>query len=296
MMTFSWDFLSAIDINPLSTAQTLTYQEANSSTQRNFEDRLIQRIEKMNEYQWTRSEKLDASIQHLQTGIHDIASRLLDLAVGMQRLEVKLDRVEESESSNMHQHGAQKYGTAITTNSQYSMSSRLSETSGAGWDPKIKRTQDSLPVDTQQDAAIRKESFRDAVKMSIENFENEGSESELVYHNNRKLHRQDSDCTLPSGQLEPGPSAADMLPELDTKLRIIDKKLGQISASLGIKSGANEGDDEEDRRRLKEKLKAAIEVDRRSRVLTIVSRSEVWLEYIFGICSPDQRLGKRGSR
>ena len=250
----------------------------------------------MNEYQRTRSEKLDASMQHLQTGIHDIASRLLDLAVGMQRLDAKLDRITESESSNMHQHGIQKHGTAITANSQYSMSSRLSETSEAGWDSKVRIMQDSLLVDTQWDADVRKQSFQDAVKMSIENFENEGSVPELLYRNNRKIDRVNSDCTLPSGQPEPGPSAADTLPELDTKLRLIDKKLGQISASLGIKSGANDGDDEEDRRRLKEKLKAAIEVDRRSRILTIVSRSEVWLEYIFGICSPDQRLGKRGSR
>jgi hypothetical protein len=87
-----------------------------------------------------------------------------------------------------------------------------------------------------------------------------------------------------------------MLLDLEPKIRAIDKKLERISASMKIKNDVTDGDDEEDRRRLKEKLKAAIEVDRRSRVLTIVSNSEVWLEYIFGICSPDKRIGKRGSR
>ncbi len=45
-----------------------------------------------------------------------------------------------------------------------------------------------------------------------------------------------------------------------------------------------------------EKLKVAIELDRRSKVRTIVSSGEVWIDYLFGICRPDQRIGKRGSR
>ncbi len=35
----------------------------------------------------------------------------------------------------------------------------------------------------------------------------------------------------------------------------VDRRLERIAGAVGVKSGGNEGDDEEDRRRLKEKLK-----------------------------------------
>ena len=85
-------------------------------------------------------------------------------------------------------------------------------------------------------------------------------------------------------------------PSLDTKIGEVNRMLERIAVAVGVKVGGNEGDDEEDRKRLKEKLKTAIELDRRARVHTIVSSREMWLEYIFGICSPDKRVGKRGSR
>lgn len=83
--------------------------------------------------------------------------------------------------------------------------------------------------------------------------------------------------------------------ELGTTLKSLENMLVQITNSIGIKNDT-EGDDDADRKRLKEKLKLAIEADRRSRIRPIVSRGEVWIEYIFGICQPDQRIGKRGSR
>ncbi len=90
--------------------------------------------------------------------------------------------------------------------------------------------------------------------------------------------------------------AADRSSDIGSKLAVIDRKLERIAASLGIRGVSREGDEEEDRKRLKEKLKQAIEADRRSRMRTIFSTREVWLEYVFGICRPDQRMGKRGSR
>ncbi len=86
--------------------------------------------------------------------------------------------------------------------------------------------------------------------------------------------------------------------DLETRFDEMDKKLSRIILAVDtLKSDKmNNCDDEDDRKRLKEKLKLAIEVDRRSRIHTIVSRREVWMEYIFGICSPDKRIGKRGSR
>ena len=96
--------------------------------------------------------------------------------------------------------------------------------------------------------------------------------------------------------IKPPDSPKGMQSLQDTKFGDINRKLELIAAAVGVKAGNQEGDDEEDRKRLKEKLKVAIELDRRNRVRTIVSSREVWLEYIFGICRPDKRMGKRGSR
>jgi hypothetical protein len=86
------------------------------------------------------------------------------------------------------------------------------------------------------------------------------------------------------------------LKSFSTQLGSLVKKVELIAVSMGVHGVSSEFDYEEDRKRLKEKLKQAIDVDIRSRIRPIVSRAEVWLEYIFGICKPDQRLGKRGSR
>ncbi len=54
-------------------------------------------------------------------------------------------------------------------------------------------------------------------------------------------------------------------------------------------------DDSMDRKRLKERLKRSMskQVNKLSaRTLTPMG----WMEYIFGICSADQRVGKEGSR
>jgi hypothetical protein len=73
----------------------------------------------------------------------------------------------------------------------------------------------------------------------------------------------------------------------------LEKKLDRIASAVGVKTNEDEDDD---RKRLKEKLKHAIERDKRSRVRKIESEQAKWLEYIFGICKADQRCGKRGSR
>jgi hypothetical protein len=72
----------------------------------------------------------------------------------------------------------------------------------------------------------------------------------------------------------------------------IERHVQRIAGSMGLYGGVSIGDDNEDRKRLKEKLKAAL--DRQTR--TIVKEQEDWTEYVFGICKPDGRVGKRGSR
>jgi hypothetical protein len=76
---------------------------------------------------------------------------------------------------------------------------------------------------------------------------------------------------------------------------LVESKLESIENAVGITLNANAGDDDEDRKRLKEKLKEALEIEaKNSRVLS--DEKEPWMEYIFGICERDGRVGKRGSR
>ena len=60
-------------------------------------------------------------------------------------------------------------------------------------------------------------------------------------------------------------------------------------------AGAGSGDDDADRKRLKERLKGALDTEKR-RKIHAKADGEAFLEYVFGICRPDRRVGKLGSR
>ena len=70
--------------------------------------------------------------------------------------------------------------------------------------------------------------------------------------------------------------------------------LGKIAHALGVNDDANVGDDEEDRKRLKVRLKEALEGRRPPAKNS--EKPESFLEHYFGICGPDGRTGKHGSR
>jgi hypothetical protein len=72
----------------------------------------------------------------------------------------------------------------------------------------------------------------------------------------------------------------------------IERKIKSIVDVVGIEAPKN--DDSEDRKRLKEKLKEAMKHEEQRHALA--SEPESWMEYIFGICKPDGRIGKGGSR
>jgi hypothetical protein len=93
-----------------------------------------------------------------------------------------------------------------------------------------------------------------------------------------------------------GKSGGPRMSEMEIRMKSLELQIARIIEAMGIKERVNVGDDNEDRKRLKEKLNEALENDRRNRLHTIVSEREVWLEYLFGICSPDRRNGKRGNR
>ena len=84
----------------------------------------------------------------------------------------------------------------------------------------------------------------------------------------------------------------------DQRLEGLDRQLMLVAKAVGapLLQRVSAGDDNEDRKRLKEKLKEALESDRRGRLRKIVSERQRWVEYLFGICQPDRRNGKRGNR
>jgi hypothetical protein len=75
---------------------------------------------------------------------------------------------------------------------------------------------------------------------------------------------------------------------------ILEQNLESIEKSVGISAQASAGDNDEDRKRLKEKLKEAIEAEQQKRQGR--NEKESWVEYIFGICERNGRAGKIGSR
>lgn len=249
--------------------------------QRNFENRLGQRIDILDQSLTSRSEQLGTALQQVQTGMQDLACRLLDIATSMQRLEIKLDSMAKSATCEENQQQPQKCAsTSHAVLQPEAQTVQQSSTGGIGARCHAKTEvtlPEAEPIGTQEVAA-----WKGPQKMT---------EYEHALPNMIGGVLSGGSCGMLDGQ-----SAATTLLHLCTKFGMIEQKLDRISASMGIKSGTDEGDDEEDRRRLKEKLKDAIDLDRRSRVHTIVSQRQVWLEYIFGICSPDQRIGKRGSR
>ena len=103
-----------------------------------------------------------------------------------------------------------------------------------------------------------------------------------------------SSCTLQHDlKLGSSPEKTHEQSEQDRYRFGLEKRLDRIASAVGVKTN---GEEDDDRKRLKEKLKQAIERDKRSRVRKIESEQAMWLEYIFGICKADRHFGKRGSR
>ena len=86
---------------------------------------------------------------------------------------------------------------------------------------------------------------------------------------------------------------------IEDRISTMDKQLSNI---FNILSGGSENTKmkaeeenvfQEDRKRLKERLKAAVELKDPT---SVADRSESWMEYIFGIRQADGRIGKERSR
>ncbi len=85
---------------------------------------------------------------------------------------------------------------------------------------------------------------------------------------------------------------------LDARCDSMEKRLEKISYAVGIKYVVSAGDDDEDRKRLKMRLKEALKIQQYADSGGYVTESERegYLEYIFGIREPNSRIGKQGSR
>ena len=84
---------------------------------------------------------------------------------------------------------------------------------------------------------------------------------------------------------------------MERRLVSIEEKLKEIAQTLRgavpASQTGNESYGEVNRRRLKERLMGAI----RHRELGFdIQAASSWKERVFGICAPDSRLGKEGSR
>ena len=84
--------------------------------------------------------------------------------------------------------------------------------------------------------------------------------------------------------------------EISSKLSELKSILSQISGAVGVSIGPDPSDDEEDRRRIKERFRDALERDQHRRIMREETTGDKWMEYIFGISKPDGRIGKVGSR
>jgi hypothetical protein len=75
----------------------------------------------------------------------------------------------------------------------------------------------------------------------------------------------------------------------------MDPKIEEIAQAFGIdRQDANTGEDEEDRKRIKERLKEALETNYERAKRNIKKQS--FIEYFFSICKTNGRVGKIGSR
>ncbi len=86
-----------------------------------------------------------------------------------------------------------------------------------------------------------------------------------------------------------------VIAKIDARCDGMDRKLEKIAHAVGIMNVVSAGDDDEDRKRLKMRLKEALTIQKANDQVS-ASGSEGYLEYFFGIRPPNGRIGKQGSR
>ncbi len=82
----------------------------------------------------------------------------------------------------------------------------------------------------------------------------------------------------------------------ENKFEMIEKKLHIIAEGFSKVENKKAEEEAEDRKRLKERLKEALDEGKQILRMSTGLQYEGWFEYFFGICNPDGRIGKAGSR
>ena len=104
------------------------------------------------------------------------------------------------------------------------------------------------------------------------------------------LSRGSAKCTC-------GAAGDASVPEEDPRIESLDRKINMIAEAVGVRVRAKEEEDAEDRKRLKERLKEAIAMEKTERLRGVdQEEKEGWAEYVFGITQANGRVGKMGSR
>ncbi len=83
--------------------------------------------------------------------------------------------------------------------------------------------------------------------------------------------------------------------KIDKRLEAMERRLEKIADAVGVNKTVSAGDDDEDRKRLKERLNEALKTHKKNALRGEI-QPDGWAEYLFGICRPNGRLGKHGSR
>jgi hypothetical protein len=293
-------------------------------SQRGFEERLGRRLTALDVSQRRAASSLDTSLRRVHTDMHHLSGGLLDIIMSVQRLEDKLDRLAGGVSrlssaggsrgrrspSRSHPSPRRRRATPRSVSIGSESESREPRGAGSRRPPKSQRGAASNPPEASSErgagngnagtpAPDAGQAKLDAGVAAPNAVDGRSPRGRTPREGPADLPLQAAGRKAPGLDLDFAPDPSESmgrLAELSTKFGLMDKKLDRIAGAVGVKSGENEGDDEQDRKRLKEKLKAAIETDRRSKTHTVVSSGDAWLEYLFGICKPDQRNGKRGSR
>ena len=104
--------------------------------------------------------------------------------------------------------------------------------------------------------------------------------------------------SAPPSSVEPRLLALEVsMKSISETLSAMNQKLERLCpaepAALAEEIGSEDGNDQ-DRKRMKERLKETLELDKKR--FHQEPEREGWLEYVFGICQADGRVGKARSR
>ncbi len=125
---------------------------------------------------------------------------------------------------------------------------------------------------------------------------NETTDERSLLHHLQELSQSVKAVQKRLDSLEVKTDSIDLLAsKVSVGFEMAEAVLGKIAHALGVKEDTNVGDDEEDRKRLKVRLKEAIE-SKRTVTDSSVLEAKGFLERYFGICRPNGRTGKHGSR